>query len=111
MRTPVQPAVQPIWRFSTFCLRLRRSSQAREVTTRYFMNGAHDLGGMMGVGPVVPEKDEPVFHAVWERRAFALNLPMTLRARGTFDQWRAARESLHPAEYHAKSYYGTWITA
>ena len=24
----------------------------------------------MGFGPVVPEKDEPVFHADWERRAF-----------------------------------------
>ena len=23
------------------------------------MNGAQDMGGMMGFGPVVPEKDEP----------------------------------------------------
>jgi hypothetical protein len=26
------------------------------------MNGAHDCGGMMGFGPVVPEENEPVFH-------------------------------------------------
>jgi hypothetical protein len=25
------------------------------------MNGAHDMGGIIGFGPVVPEKDEPVF--------------------------------------------------
>jgi hypothetical protein len=29
------------------------------------MNGIHDLGGMHGFGPVVREKDEPVFHAEW----------------------------------------------
>ncbi|RPH59831.1 MAG: nitrile hydratase subunit beta, partial [Burkholderiales bacterium] len=36
------------------------------------MNGPHDLGGMHGFGPVRPESGEPVFHAEWERRAFAL---------------------------------------
>ena len=34
------------------------------------MNGGHDLGGMHGLGPIAPERDEPVFHADWERRAF-----------------------------------------
>ena len=27
------------------------------------MNGVHDMGGMQGFGPVVPEADEPRFHA------------------------------------------------
>ena len=40
------------------------------------MNGVHDLGGMHGFGPVVLEPNEPVFHAEWERRTFALNLAM-----------------------------------
>jgi hypothetical protein len=41
------------------------------------MNGIHDLGGMQGFGPVVREKNEPVFHADWERHVFAmLNLTM-----------------------------------
>ncbi|TIV38086.1 MAG: nitrile hydratase subunit beta, partial [Mesorhizobium sp.] len=31
------------------------------------MNGPQDLGGQMGFGPVAPEKDEPYFHAAWER--------------------------------------------
>jgi hypothetical protein len=26
------------------------------------MNGAHDMGGMHGFGPVVAEPNEPVFH-------------------------------------------------
>ena len=30
------------------------------------MNGVHDMGGMHGFGPVIPERDEPVFHAAWE---------------------------------------------
>ena len=73
------------------------------------MNGAQDMGGMMGFGPVVPEKDEPVFHAAWERRAFALTLAMAGPGGWNLDQVRAARESLHPAEYLAKSYYEIWI--
>jgi nitrile hydratase len=36
------------------------------------MNGAHDCGGMMGFGAVVLEENEPVFHAPWEARMFAL---------------------------------------
>ncbi|RVC24863.1 nitrile hydratase subunit beta, partial [Mesorhizobium sp. M7A.F.Ca.CA.004.04.2.1] len=32
------------------------------------MNGPHDLGGPMGVGPGAPEKDGPSFHARWGRR-------------------------------------------
>jgi nitrile hydratase subunit beta len=73
------------------------------------MNGAQDMGGMMGFGPVLPEKDEPVFHAPWERRAFALTLAMGAPGGWNIDQGRAARESLHPAEYLAKSYYEIWI--
>ena len=40
------------------------------------MDGAHDMGGVKGFGPVVPEPNEPVFHGEWERRAFALTVAM-----------------------------------
>lgn len=73
------------------------------------MNGAQDLGGMMGFGPVTAEPDEPVFHADWERRAFALTLAMAAPGGWNIDQSRAARESLHPAQYLAKSYYEIWV--
>ena len=46
------------------------------------MNGAQDLGGMMGFGPVVPETDEPPFHAAWEKRALGLTL-----ACGALGEW------------------------
>ena len=36
----------------------------------------NNLGGMMGFGPIVPEKDEPVFHTSWEKRAMAVTLAM-----------------------------------
>src|SRR5262245_22339830 len=73
------------------------------------MNGAQDMGGMMGFGPVLPETNEPVFHAPWERRAFALTLAMGPPGGWNIDEGRAARESLNPAEYLAKSYYEIWL--
>jgi nitrile hydratase beta subunit len=73
------------------------------------MNGAQDMGGMQGFGPVVPEPDEPVFHAEWERRAFALTLAMALPGGWNIDMSRHARESLPPADYLRKSYYEIWL--
>jgi nitrile hydratase subunit beta len=73
------------------------------------MNGAHDLGGMHGFGPVVIEPDEPVFHAEWERRAFALTLAMGAWRRWSLDMSRSAREQLPAAEYLATSYYEHWL--
>jgi nitrile hydratase len=73
------------------------------------MNGAHDLGGMHGFGPVVLEPDEPVFHAAWERRAFALTLAMGAWGRWNLDMSRHAREQMPPAEYLATSYYEHWL--
>lgn len=73
------------------------------------MNGAHDLGGMMGFGPVVPEADEPVFHADWERRVLALTLAMGALGEWSIDAARFSRESLPPARYLASSYYRIWL--
>ena len=73
------------------------------------MNGVHDMGGMHGHGPIVPEADEPRFHHAWERRAFGLTLAMGATGFWTLDQTRAARESLPPAQYLASSYYQIWL--
>ncbi|MBA5777362.1 nitrile hydratase subunit beta [Stappia sp. F7233] len=73
------------------------------------MNGAQDLGGMMGFGPVEPEKNEPVFHAEWEERAFALTVAMGGTGEWNIDSSRFARESAHPATYLASSYYQIWL--
>ena len=59
------------------------------------MNGAHDLGGMHGLGPIDPEPEsqEPVFHADWERRVFGLALGGSTGALGRWniDKARHAR--------------------
>ena len=73
------------------------------------MNGAHDLGGMHGFGAVEPEPDEPVFHAAWERRAFALTLAMGAWRRWNLDMSRSIREQMPPAEYLATTYYEHWM--
>jgi nitrile hydratase beta subunit len=73
------------------------------------VNGAHDMGGMHGFGPVDPEPREPVFHADWERRAFALTLAMGATGEWNLDASRFARESRPPGDYLSKSYYEIWL--
>jgi nitrile hydratase len=75
------------------------------------MNGAQDLGGQMGFGPVVPETNEPPFHAEWERRALAITLACGAMGHWSLDASRHARETLHPLDYLSSSYYEIWIKA
>ena len=60
------------------------------------MNGGQDLGGTHGLGPVMPEPNEPVFHAEWEKRAFALTLAMGAPGGWNIDMSRFARENRPP---------------
>ena len=71
------------------------------------MNGAHDLGGQMGFGPIDAPATEPVFHEKWEARMAAL--AMTLAGGWTIDEDRSACESMHPAKYLRTSYYEHWL--
>lgn len=77
------------------------------------MDGAHDMGGKsLGGrldGPVMPERNEPVFHADWERRAFALTLAMARPGGWNIDMSRSARENRPDAEYLRLSYYEIWL--
>ena len=73
------------------------------------MNGAHDLGGMHGFGPVEIERDEPVFHHEWERRAFAVTLAAGFLGKWNIDMSRYAREEMPPAAYLASTYYEHWL--
>ncbi|CAM5428570.1 Nitrile hydratase subunit beta [Aquamicrobium terrae] len=73
------------------------------------MNGPQDLGGQMGFGAVAPERDEPVFHAEWEKRALGVTLATGAFGAWNIDESRHARESLHPADYYSSSYYEIWI--
>jgi hypothetical protein len=73
------------------------------------MNGAHDLGGMHGFGPVDPEPNEPVFHHEWERRTFAITLASGFLGGWNIDMSRFAREQMPAAEYLATTYYEHWL--
>ena len=40
----------------------------------------NDVGGQGGFGPVEEELDEPLFHADWEARVYALNVALETEA-------------------------------
>jgi nitrile hydratase len=75
------------------------------------MNGAHDLGGMHGFGPINPEPEatEPVFHAEWEKRMFGLTMAAGALGQWNLDMSRHARERQHPIEYLRHTYYENWL--
>ena len=73
------------------------------------MNGAHDMGGMHGFGRVVPEENEPVFHADWERTVFGISRGASGRGLINIDESRHGIERMPPAEYLAASYYERWL--
>jgi nitrile hydratase subunit beta len=75
------------------------------------MNGIHDMGGMDGFGPVLPEASEPVFHAAWERRMFALALALPVAVPYSDDHFRREVERLPPADYLRTGYYEKWLHA
>ncbi|MEM9332992.1 MAG: nitrile hydratase subunit beta [Pseudomonadota bacterium] len=73
------------------------------------MNGLHDMGGMQCYGPVIPEENEPIFHADWEKKALAMTVAMGFAGKWNIDISRHARESLPPEFYLTKSYYQIWL--
>lgn len=68
-----------------------------------------DLGGEPGLGPVLPQAEEQLFHAAWEPAALAIVLAMGATASWNIDMSRSARETL-PA-YRGLAYYQIWLAA
>jgi nitrile hydratase subunit beta len=73
------------------------------------MNGIHDMGGMHGMGPIQHENNEPVFHARWESRVFAMYIALSAWHKWNIDAARHSRELIPPAEYLRMSYYEKWF--
>jgi nitrile hydratase beta subunit len=73
------------------------------------MNGVHDMGGLQNMGPIEYEKDEPVFHAPWEARVYALNRAARALRKWNLDADRHEIELLPPADYLRMSYYERWF--
>ena len=75
------------------------------------MNGVHDMGGMHGFGPVLPEANEPVFHAPWEGRVRGMVQLMGAWRLWNIDASRHSIERLLPADYLRLSYFEKWLDA
>jgi nitrile hydratase len=74
------------------------------------MNGAHDMGGgQEDRGPLEHDKNEPVFHAPWEARVYALTRAMSAWGKWNLDASRHALELMPAADYLRMSYYERWF--
>ena len=74
------------------------------------MNSVHDMGGMDGMGPIVHEQNEPVFHEEWEGRAWGLQRAVGPWGRGRWGSTRYELERIPAADYLRMSYYERWFT-
>lgn len=74
------------------------------------MNGVHDMGGMHGMGSIMHDPNEPVFHEPWEGRAWGLLRAMAPWGRGRWGSTRYELERIPPADYLRMSYYERWFT-
>jgi nitrile hydratase len=75
------------------------------------VNGIHDMGGMDGFGRVIPEPNEPVFHADWERRMFGIAAAIPFTMPYADDHLRREIERIAPADYLTSGYYELWYRA
>jgi nitrile hydratase subunit beta len=75
------------------------------------MNGIHDMGGMQGMGPIEYEKNEPVFHAGWEARVYAMTRAVAATDKLKGPSVRPPIESLTALEYLRMRYYEKWLTS
>lgn len=75
------------------------------------VDGVHDLGGMEDFGPVIVEPTEPVFHAGWEGRVFAIGGILSVQGLTSTNDVRHAIERMDPAHYLGSPYFEHWLTA
>jgi nitrile hydratase subunit beta len=73
------------------------------------MNGAHDLGGMHGLGRVEVEPKEPVFHQDWEKVVFVMQYTTGLRGLYNTDEFRHSIERMNTVHYLTSRYYEHWL--
>ena len=71
------------------------------------MDGAHDLGGREGFGPIDVNEPEAPFPADWEGRMWAM-AKMTGQPDWTIDWWRHVRELIAPLDYLNRPYFDQW---
>ncbi|MEI7711921.1 MAG: nitrile hydratase subunit beta [Rhodospirillales bacterium] len=75
------------------------------------MNGVHDMGGMHGLGPIVYDPNEPVFHASWEGRVRGMVQLIAAWGLVNIDAGRHSLERLPPVDYLRWTYFEKWLAA
>lgn len=73
------------------------------------LNGPHDVGGLLGLGPIRTEAEQRPFAEPWQGRVVGLTLSSVIGGLIGVDQQRAAVEAMHPVEYMAASYHERWL--
>jgi nitrile hydratase len=73
------------------------------------MHSIHDVGGVQGLGPIVPEINEPSFHAAWEGRMHAIAVACQIAGINTTPEQRATIENMPHWLYLVTSYYEKWL--
>ena len=71
------------------------------------MDGAHDLGGKQGFGPIDTDEPEVPFQHEWEGRMWGM-ARCTDAPEWTIDWWRHVRELIDPIDYLDRPYYDSW---
>lgn len=73
------------------------------------MDCVADMGGMHGFGPIEIEKNEPVFHAEWEKRTAGTQLAAAMSGAWIADECRHSMELMPAHEYLQTSYFEHWL--
>lgn len=71
-------------------------------------NGTHDLGGVLGYGPIDATPDEAAYPEGWEGRCVGLIIGTMARGLYGVDEWRMRMEGLPPAAQFSMGYYRRW---
>ncbi len=69
------------------------------------------MGGMHGLGPIMPDADEHPFDHDWEGRVLACFLAMAAWGKWNIDRGRFFRESVPGPRYLSISYFEIWLDA
>lgn len=73
------------------------------------VNGPHDTGGHLGLGPVPCKEPGPVFREEWEGKAFAISVAGVAAGAFGVDDHKVATQGLHPVAYMSMSYWEQWL--
>ena len=71
----------------------------------------HDMGGVRDFGPIKRDKNEDVFHELWESKVFAINLVLGPQRIHDPQGLRSSIENLDRETYLHASYYKRWLLA